>query len=278
MQVQQFENHALGRPYHAALIDLGARSQTQMHGHRDYYELMVVVGGDGEHHVRPTDGAQRVLPLRPRDLILVRPRDMHAIVGAVRFYNVAFPATAWRAFVALAKLSISCDDDPLPPLITVPDARVERASAQVLRSFYQAPSELDIITFWTEVVRHFDASGAAERPSGIPDWLTSAVAAMGSEENLRQGVSRMLALAHVSPAHLARTMRRYHNMTPSEFVADLRLRHAAKLLATTTLPIADIAHASGYHSPSYFTRRFHEAHGVTPRQFRRDSRHAFVPY
>jgi transcriptional regulator GlxA family with amidase domain len=100
---------------------------------------------------------------------------------------------------------------------------------------------------------------------------------MSGEEDLRMGVPRLLALAHVSAAHLSRSMRRYHDMTPSEFIAGLRLRHAAMLLATTTRPVADIAHACGFVSPSYFTRRFREAHGVTPREFRHTAQHAFVP-
>lgn len=277
--IERFEDHALGRPYHAALIDLKGRVQTRIHEHRDYYEVMVVVAGSGEHHVRPASRPPHVFALRPRDVVLVRPSDRHAIVGAVQFYNIAFPATAWRAFVALAKVDLAGEHDPLPPHVSVPDDRVDRACAHVLEHFQRTPGELDLIRFWTEVVPLFEATTTAPtQPPGTPDWLTTAVAAMTSEQNLRHGVPRLLALAHVSPAHLARSMRRHYNMTASEFVADVRLRHAATLLATTARPIADIAFSCGYHSASYFTRCFRAAHGVTPRQFRYNARHPFVPY
>lgn len=274
-RLERFENHALGRPFHAALLDMKSRSR--MHGHRDYYEVMAVTAGVGEHHVVTADGDLRVLPLRGGDVVLVRPRDRHAILAGVRFYNVAFPATTWRAFAALANIDAELERAVLPPHTTVDDDRAARACAQVLERFHGAPSELDLIRFWTEIVPLFAPATSKSVTPGVPGWLTSVTAAMADEDNLREGVPRLLALAHVSAAHLARSMRRYHHMTPSEFVADLRLRHAAMLLATTTRPIADIAHSCGYVSPSYFSRCFRDAHGLTPRQFRYDARHAFVP-
>jgi len=78
-------------------------------------------------------------------------------------------------------------------------------------------------------------------------------------------------------AHRRRGIHRYYGTTPTEFVADVRLRRAATLLATSTRTVADIAYACGFTSASYFSRRFHEAHGASPRQFRVAARNAFVP-
>lgn len=275
-RVERFEDHALGRPFHAALLDLKTRSQA--HGHRDYYEVMVVVAGDGEHHVYAANGPPQVIPLHGGDVVLVRPRDRHAIAGAVRFYNIAFPASSWRSFVVLAKVDTGWERAPGPVHSTVAGDRAATLCAELLDRFHRKPTDLDLIRFWTDVVPMLEseASGSQEL-SGVPAWLAAAISAMNREENLREGVPRLRALAHVSGAHLARSMRRHYDTTPVDLVAQLRLRHAATLLATTTGPIADIAYACGFVSPSYFTRRFREAHGVTPRQFRHNARHAFVP-
>jgi AraC-like DNA-binding protein len=72
-------------------------------------------------------------------------------------------------------------------------------------------------------------------------------------------------------------MRVHYDVSPTTFVADLRLEHAAALLATTDLTITEIAHRCGFSSQSYFTRRFREAHRAPPREFRAQARRAFVP-
>ncbi|MFC6016214.1 AraC family transcriptional regulator [Plantactinospora solaniradicis] len=275
-RTERFEDHALGRPYHAALVDLKSRSHP--HSHRDYYEVMAVVAGDGEQLVSHAGKPTRSQQLRPGDLLLVRPRDHHTIVGAVRFYNVAFPATGWRTFVGLAGVDTGWDSGDLPPHVLRSDDRGARACAAVLERFHDAPGQVDLIRFWSDLVEMVaPAAPEPKGPPGVPEWLITATAAMSREDYLREGVPRLRALAHVSDAHLARSMRRYYGTTPTEFIADLRLRRAATLLATTTRTVADVAYACGFASASYFTRRFHEAHGAAPRQFRGAARHAFVP-
>jgi len=273
-RAERFEDHALGWPYHAALVQLKNRSHP--HSHRDYYEVMAIVAGDGEQLVSHAGGPARRQPLHRGDLLLVRPRDHHTIVGALRFYNIAFPATGWRTFVGLAGADRGAGS--VPPLVRPSDDRGAQACAAALDRFHDAPRHVDLIRFWCEVLDLLaPATETPERPVDIPDWLISAAAAMSQEEHLREGVPRLRELAHVSDAHLTRSMRRFYGTTPTEFVADVRLRRAATLLATTTRTVTEIAYACGFTSASYFTRRFREAHGASPRQFRVAARNAFVP-
>jgi AraC family cel operon transcriptional repressor len=270
-RTERFEDHALGRPFHAALVDLKTRSNP--HSHRDYFEVMAVVSGVGEQVVSQAG----VQPLRPGDLVLVRPRDHHTIIGPLRFYNIAFPATGWRTFAGLAGLDPRWGTGALPPLVR--DDRGAELCAAILRRFHDAPRQPDLVRFWCDVVDLLvPAAPRPAPPPGIPDWLLTATAAMSREDHLREGIARLRALAHVSDAHLARSVRRYYGTTPTGFIADLRLRHAATLLATTTRTISDIAYACGFASASYFSRQFHEAHGSSPRAFRDAARRAFVPY
>jgi AraC-like DNA-binding protein len=266
--MERFESYALGRPYHAALVDMRGRSGR--HGHRDYYEVMAVTDGEGEQDL----GSWRQ-PLRPGDVILMRPRDQHAITGRVRFYNIAFPATDWRTFAGL--LGMDWDAAAQPPYCRVEDEQALDACATALRRFHESPTALDLIRFWTDIVPLFSGPTGDSPTLGPPDWLVAACAAMHREEHLAVGVPRLVALANVSPAHLSRSMRRHYGTTPTAFVADLRLRHAATLLGTTTRPVTDIAYACGFASPSYFTRSFRLAHGTSPREFRQLAWERVVP-
>jgi AraC family transcriptional regulator len=47
-----------------------------------------------------------------------------------------------------------------------------------------------------------------------------------------------------------------------------RLLRAQELLASTELPLIDIALATGFADQSHFSRRFHQMMGVPPRAFR----------
>jgi AraC family cel operon transcriptional repressor len=276
VKLERFGTYGRGRPYHAALVDLRGRSHP--HGHRDYYEVMVVVNGDGEHQLSSAGGPAYAQPLGAGDVVLVRPRDRHTIVGAVQFYNIAFPATTWRTFEALASLPAwDRASTPRGERLGPGDQRAARACAAVLDRFQRGPGELDLIRFWTDIVPLLMPPTDGPAPPGAPAWLTSAIAAMTREAYLREGVPRLQELAHVSAAHLTRTMRRFYGTTPTGFVAELRVRHAAMLLTTTTRTVTDIAYSCGFASASYFTRCFRLAYQSSPREFRRSAGNAFVP-
>jgi len=53
------------------------------------------------------------------------------------------------------------------------------------------------------------------------------------------------------------------------FIRSHRLRHARQLLETTALSVSEIAYASGFADPAYFTRCFKEEFGMTPSEWKR---------
>lgn len=282
VQLERFSDHAPGQPFHAALVEM--RGAYRPHGHHDYFEMMAVIEGEGQQKVSTNGGPSIVQPLRPGDVMLMRPLDVHALSGdgtpGMRFFNIAFPSAAWHAFADLADLDPSWSTASTPP-----QARFDPADDRVLDIFHavidrfrNAPTTMDLLRFWTESVSLLaPPADDADRPPGAPGWLLAGYAAMRQEEYLREGVPRLLELAHVSPAHLARTVRRYFGTTPTDLIADLRLRHAAMLIATTARSITEIAYRCGFSSPSYFTRCFRRAYHLSPREYRHRAQHAFVP-
>lgn len=55
---------------------------------------------------------------------------------------------------------------------------------------------------------------------------------------------------------------------PIEFLKEVRLRSAARLLETTNLPVKVVADSVGYSSRSYFSRAFKELYNIDPASFR----------
>ena len=281
VRVEHFEDHARGRPYHAALVEL--RGEGAAHGHHDYFEVMAVLEGTGRQDLRCAGGPRHHTDLRPGGAFFLRPGDQHSLRGTgstgVRFFNIAFPAGTWRSFADLAGLGPWATAGGPPLDIQGDTSGILKTCRTALDRFHDRPTRFDLITFWTDVVPLLAPPNRDEEPTAPapPDWLVDACAAMDNEENLRAGLPRLTALAHVSPAHLSRSVRRHYSTTPTTLVTDLRLRHATTLLATTTRSITEIAHHSGFASHSYFTRRFREKHGISPRTFRHRAQRAFVP-
>jgi AraC family cel operon transcriptional repressor len=270
-QILRFEAHAFGRPFHAARVRIPARARdTELHTHADFHEFMGVVSGRGEHLL--TRGVEE---LRAGDVVLVRPSDRHAVRGSapdgLEFVNVAFPSSIWLGFLDLTRTATWSSRGPIvfhqPAAVPVFEHALVRFQAD--------PTTYDLLRFWIDLLDLLVPGEPAA--SAVPDWLAKACTAMRAEDNLRGGVPRLLELAGVSPAHLSRTMRTAYGITPTTFVADLRLEHAASLLAATNATIAHIAARCGFSSQSYFTRCFSTAHDLTPREFRHRSQRAFVP-
>jgi len=273
----RYADVALGRPYHAALVPISESARRMHpHAHADFHELVYVVRGWGWQHVA---GVRQ--ELSEGDLVLVRPQDAHDFSARrdeeFQFINVAFPSERWRTFADFAGMATATAWDLAPePVLArnAPDA-VGRAMAAALAAYQGTASPLDIIGLWTVImpVLHGAAGGIDIRPS----WLVRACTAMRSEENLREGLPRLLQLASVSHGHLARSMSQHVGCRPVEFVNRVRLSHAAMLLATTADPIARVAERSGFSSQSYFDRLFLARYGQVPRAYREHARRAVVP-
>lgn len=55
---------------------------------------------------------------------------------------------------------------------------------------------------------------------------------------------------------------------PNEYLRSCRLRHSLHMLTDTDLTVAEITYSVGFTSPSYFTKCFREAYGMSPTEYR----------
>lgn len=74
---------------------------------------------------------------------------------------------------------------------------------------------------------------------------------------------------HMSEKYFSRYFKKNFQMTLTDYVNNLRLENAAKLLADTTLSVTEVALQSGFNNVSYFIRSFKTAYGCPPLQYRK---------
>ncbi len=77
------------------------------------------------------------------------------------------------------------------------------------------------------------------------------------------------------PYYISRLFKRYYKMTFTECLQLIRLGRAANYLSSTTKPVEEIIVEIGYENSSYFHRLFKQRYGLTPKQFRDNSRGKF---
>lgn len=73
---------------------------------------------------------------------------------------------------------------------------------------------------------------------------------------------------HINPCYLSQLFKQQTGVNFVDYVADMRIREAKKLLTGTTLRIADIAEQLCYADISYFSTQFKKHTGCTPTEYR----------
>ena len=97
------------------------------------------------------------------------------------------------------------------------------------------------------------------------------LAAIGYMETHLENMITMSDLADkvdISLRQMERLFRDKLGYTPAKFYHNLRLDRARALLRQTAMPVLEVAVATGFNSPSYFTKSYRMKFGYAPRQER----------
>jgi transcriptional regulator GlxA family with amidase domain len=86
------------------------------------------------------------------------------------------------------------------------------------------------------------------------------------EANLEEPISppELAAQAGMSTRQLERLFRRYLNRSPKRYYMELRLQKARSLLMQTDMSVINVALASGFASPSHFSKCYRAHFNTTP--------------
>ena len=84
----------------------------------------------------------------------------------------------------------------------------------------------------------------------------------------RVRVSEVAEAAEMSVVQLERTIKRIIGISVRQLLVRFRVERAVGLLATTELPLSDVAARCGYYDQSAFTRQFRRVVGVSPGAYR----------
>ncbi len=254
----------------------------QLHDHT-CYDFFLSLDSGGIHYI---NGEERVL--HEGLLVFVRPCDTHYFgpggTSEPCHVNISFrPEIVDGLFAYLGEhgkaLHRQLMEAPMPPFCILTQREKDHILS-TLKTFAVPIQEettehkLRFRLFVAELISVFAQKNAfeTEKNDGTPAWLESVCEKMCAHENFSEGISRMVELSGKTREHLARSMKKYKNVTLSTFVNNLRLEYVANMLLNSRMSIVDLCYDSGFASLDYFGKQFKKKYGVSPSDFRASMR------
>jgi AraC family transcriptional regulator len=110
---------------------------------------------------------------------------------------------------------------------------------------------------------------AAPRPGLPPAVLRRAKEFLNDEMNRNPGLSELSAAVGMNIHHFSRLFKRSTGIAPHQYLGNIRLERAKRLLAEGRAQIIEIALEIGYANPSQFSAFFRKRTGLSPTEFRK---------
>ena len=241
------------------------------HDHR-FYEIFLVKEGYLKHMI---NGREQVL--EPGSLLFIRDFDYHCFMEhnspQFEFINLSFMDTILTSLFeylgsGFPSSELLSAEIPSPVILTVKERERLLYSMNEISSINSNNAETDFRILLFEIFTKF-FHNYTEKKDDIPLWLEFAYEKMKSYSNFILGEKRLVDLAGKSREHVARQMRKYYNVTPSEYITELKLNYAVNLMQNSNLSVTDICYESGFQNLSWFNKLFKQKYNMPPAKYRK---------
>lgn len=123
-----------------------------------------------------------------------------------------------------------------------------------------------------EVIGIAGAMYRIEEPQELQQYvheLLPVIKAIEADYASPLSMAEIAAQAGLSATHFNRRFRQLLRITPMQYLRNVRIQAAERLLTTTSRSLAEIAIDVGYTDQSHLTKRFREVTGMTPAAYRK---------
>lgn len=105
-----------------------------------------------------------------------------------------------------------------------------------------------------------------------PEWygaIKKAIAYIDAHYKEKISLSTLAKTVGMGSSTFRRIFTRRLSISPGEYISTIRINHARKLLAETSLTLEEIAETCGFFDQSHFTKLFKSLRRMTPGEYRR---------
>ena len=161
----------------------------------------------------------------------------------------------------LINIFLNClRDNDLPTAQVFSDGALSALDVKASRSFE------DLERFAQAL---FDATSQLLQRAADADDIIARVTAY-IQANFRENIDRddVAAVAYITPNYLSKQFRSKMGMNLREYINQIRVEEAKRLLLSTNLPVSEVAGMAGYENISYFSTVFRKRTGMSPVDWR----------
>ncbi len=153
-----------------------------------------------------------------------------------------------------------------------PDTATEILFNNMFDSYYitTALRDAEIAVQLFSLLRHLSASSNGERDGGRLKKSLSFIR-NNYTENIK--IPNLAVMESLSTSRYNALFREIMHISPSEYIAKMRIHAAEERLSTTDLTCAEIAELSGYKDSHFFSRIFKKHTGKSPSEYRQGGNH-----
>jgi len=246
------------------------KSATELHWH-DCFELELVVSGRGTHIINGNS-----YPMREGDLYLLTKEDCHKVIAdeTMTILGIMFDERILAESVLVAiplvritspELNVNIGGELYSEIKGYFERVIREEKSEIER--YLAPDyirgliECIIIELFRSIV------GAS--PSVTSKTSNDALAYMHKHYAEDITLESLAREVHLSPSYLSAYFKNTVGGNFREYLIELRMKHAARLLANTELSVTDVCYSCGFSTYSHFIRSFKARFGEPPLEFRK---------
>lgn len=261
-------------------FDTFANRSFPSHWHHEL-EIQLIISGRAKYHIDGVD-----YTVREGSAIYIAPETVHMMQGEVPG-TVGYNIVLLPQFLIDLLQSIHCKTYALPlsqraphALVIAPDRKESHAILESMRKMYYMDASYPaydlfllehILGIWRNLFALFPASqqGGADAGERLRDQRMKAMLSYIWEHYTQPiTIQDIAASANISKSECFRCFSELSKTTPIEYINQFRLLQAAQALTSTNKSISDICYMTGFNNTSYFTKKFREQYGMTPKAYR----------
>lgn len=141
-----------------------------------------------------------------------------------------------------------------------------------VREYILKPIQYDnLIQVFTRFYEELNLENNLERdvlPAGYYDQIVEQTIHYIEENYCSANLDQAAVLVSLSPNYLSRIFKRKRGVNFSDYLLDVKMKTASRLLCDISLKTYEVAAMVGYDNPKNFSRAFKQYSGKTPKEYR----------
>lgn len=255
----------------------GPDNKCLLHNH-EFYEFVLTVSENVIHEINSEQ-----TKLEKYTLMLIRPHDTHRFVdigqGEFSYLNLAFTKKTFddiSVYLGADETMKKLHSRKQPPMHLLSQKQGQSLMNQFFclmgDSLVPEPQIYSRGIISNLFSKYFLNTFESLDNNELPQWLSILCSEMHKMENFSVGTDAMVEISKKSYGHLSRSLKKYYNQTPTEFINGIRLKYAKNMILYTNMTILDIGLECGFDNAGYFHRLFKAKYGVSPGELRKNKK------